>query len=559
MSDVDRVLVGGDVRTFDAQSTTASAIAIGDGQIVAVGSDDEVRTRAGSAAEVVDLRGRTVLPGINDSHAHVGWWALATAAGSLDVRPGSAPSVTAVQDLVREATGRTPPGEWILGYGWDQTRYAEAELPTRAYLDAVAPQHPVALTHFSGHAVWANSEALRRAGIEPSTTVPAGSVIVRDPATGEPTGVLIEPGATGLVARQLPPVPVEALADVLEDAISSLHARGITSYTEPALAPGDPDRAFTGAFTDAYALLARTGRLQARVSILEFFHRHGVTSAADVRAGLAAASAHENLDARRLRISGVKIFADGVFSGRTSWVKQDYVGGGRGSLVVAGDDDAARVAELRAAVAVAHAAGRQVQVHATGDAAIEATIDALVDAIEGTPYGDPRHVVIHGVLASRAHLARMADHGIMLNAQPTIARLVGGNLFALLGDERARNQSPLRWALDIGVETALSTDIPIAPDPDWRATVVDAVTRRTETGPVVERQRITLDEALRAVTVGGARQDRAEAWKGTIERGKVADLCVLDGRLDDDRVEDLRSVNVAATLFGGSFVHRSAV
>jgi predicted amidohydrolase YtcJ len=163
------------------------------------------------------------------------------------------------------------------------------------------------------------------------------------------------------------------------------------------------------------------------------------------------------------------------------------------------------------------------------------------------------------VLAGRAELERMAEHGIALNAQPTIARIVGGNLFAVLGEARARDQSPLRWALDLGVDVALSTDVPIAPEPDWRATVADAVARRTETGPTVDGQRLTLDEALRAVTIAGARQDRAEAWKGTIEPGKVADLCILDGRLDDGRVDALRSMPVAATLFGGAFVHRAAV
>ena len=256
MSRAGVVLVGGDVRTLDPRSTTASAVAVADGRIVAVGPDDDVRSAASPAADVVDLGGRTVLPGINDSHAHVGWWALATAAGALDVRRGAAPSVAAVQELVRAAADRTPAGKWILGYGWDQTRFAEGRMPTRTALDAAAPRHPVALTHFSGHALWANSEALRRAGVGRSTTAPAGSVIVRDPVTAEPSGVLIEPGATGLVARRLPPVPVAELADLLEDAIASLHARGITSYTEPAVAPGDPDRAFTGAFADAYAVLA---------------------------------------------------------------------------------------------------------------------------------------------------------------------------------------------------------------------------------------------------------------------------------------------------------------
>jgi predicted amidohydrolase YtcJ len=553
----DLVLLGADVRALDDRGSRASAVAIADGRIVAVGTDADVRSLAGPAAELADLGGRTVLPGINDSHAHVGWWALATAPGSLDLRAGRAPSPGAVQAAVAEAAARMPPGEWILGYGWDHNRWEGRRLPARGELDAVAPHHPVALTHFSGRARWVNGEALRRAGIDGATAVPPGSVVVRDERSGTPTGVLIEPGATALVARLIPAPPVASLADVLEDAIAALHRRGITSFTEPALSPGDPDRAFTFAFADAYAHLARAGRLRARVSVLEYFHTGGVTSAADVREGLASGPRLSGVDPRRLRVGGAKIFSDGVFSGRTSWVREPYAGGGHGSLVVAGDDDDARVAELRAAIAAVHDAGRQVQVHATGDAAIEATVDAMAAAIERLGPGEPGHVLIHGVLAGRAVLARMAEHGITLNAQPTIARIVGGNLFRLLGAERARDQSPLRWALDAGVDVALSTDIPIAPSPDWRATVADAVTRVTDAGQVIEGQRLTLDEALRGVTIAGARQDGCASWKGSVEPGKVADLCVLDGRLDDGDVDALRTMDVAATLFEGELVHGS--
>ena len=552
----ERLLLNGDVRCLDDRMTTATAVAIADGRVKAVGSDGELRALAGPRTEVVDLDGRTVLPGINDSHAHVGWWALATAPGTVDLRAPGTSSIADGRARVAAAASRTPRGDWITGYGWDQNRMADGLMPSRADLDDIAPDHPVALTHFSGHAMWVNGEALRRAGIDRHTSVPPGSVVVRD-ESGEPTGVLIEPGATGLVARRLPPVGIDELAGVLEGAIASLQARGITSYTEPALSPGDPDRAFTGAFIDAYALLARTGRLGARVGVLEFFHTDGVTSAADVRDGLAAARPLRDVDARRLRIAGIKLFADGVFSGRTSWVKEEYVGGGHGSLVVAGGDDIARVRELRAAVAIAHDAGRQVQIHATGDAAVEASVAALADAMRASPRSDPRHVLIHGVLTPPEDLARMAAHAILLNAQPTIARLVGANLFRLLGDARARDQSPLRSALDAGVEVALSTDIPIAPGPDWRATVADAVARSTEGGPVVSRQRLTLDEALRGVTVAGTVQDHAESWKGNIVAGKVADLCVLDGRLGAD-AEALRSIEVAATLVDGAFVHRSS-
>jgi predicted amidohydrolase YtcJ len=316
----DVVLLNGDVRALDARMTTAEAIAIAGGAVAAVGPDEKLRGLVGPDTAVIDLDGRTVLPGINDSHAHVGWWALATAPGSLDLRAPGVPSIAAAQKLVAAAASRTPRDEWILGYGWDQTRLAERRMPTRAELDTVAPEHPVALTHFSGHAMWVNGEALLRAGIDRHTSVPAGSVVAREPGSGEPTGVLIEPGATGLVARQIPAVPVARLAEILEGAVASLHRHGITSYTEPALSPGDPDRSFTGAFTEAYTMLARAERLRARVRVLEFFHRDGVTSANDVREGLAAARPLRGIDPRRLRVDGVKIFADGVFSGRTSWV-----------------------------------------------------------------------------------------------------------------------------------------------------------------------------------------------------------------------------------------------
>jgi predicted amidohydrolase YtcJ len=552
----DLVLLGGDLRVLAPGAPAgATALAVRGGTIAAVGADAEIAALAGPRTRRIALGGRTVLPGINESHAHLGWWSVATAPGSLDLRADRAPDIAAVQRLVAGAAARTAPGTWITGMGWDASRLADGRAPHRADLDAVAPHHPVALTHFSGHVLWANSAALALAGIDRGTVAPAGSVVVCD-ERGEPTGVLVEPGATGMIARCLPPPSAHELAGLLEGAIAGLHARGITSLTEPALAPGDPDRAFTGTFIDAYMLLAREGRLALRVNVLELFHRHGVTSAADVAAGLAAPRDLDGIDPRLLRIGGVKLFADGVFSGRTSWVHEPYAGGGRGSLVLAGATDDERVAQLREAVRVAHAAGRQVQVHATGDAAVDATVAALVDAGQAHPRDDARHVVIHGVLTGRATLAAMAAHGIALNAQPTIARRVGDGLFALLGEERASRQSPLRDAADAGVPVALSTDIPILPEPDWRATVADAVERRTDGGRVVD-QRLTLDEALAGVTAAGAWQDHAETWKGALGPGLVADLCVLDGDLRAASTDELRAMDVAATFLAGDQAYSS--
>ena len=311
----DLVLTDGDLRVLGSGGPAgATALAVRGGVIVAVGSDQAISALGGPGTRRIALGGRTVLPGINESHAHLGWWSLTRLSGALDLRAGRVPDIATVQRLVADAVAETPAGEWIVGMGWDATRFTDGRPPHRADLDAVAPEHPIALTHFTGHVVWVNSMALHLAGIDRDTTVPDGSVITKDDH-GEPTGVLVEPGATGLIARCLPAIPASQLADLLEGSIADLHRRGFTSLTEPALAPGDPDRAFTGTFIDAYELLAREGRLRLRVSILEFFHRHGVTSLAAVTEGLAAPRDFDGIDPRLLRIGGVKIFADGVFSG----------------------------------------------------------------------------------------------------------------------------------------------------------------------------------------------------------------------------------------------------
>ena len=191
-----------------------------------------------------------------------------------------------------------------------------------------------------------------------------------------------------------------------------------------------------------------------------------------------------------------------------------------------------------------------------GDAGVDATIDALIRAQRDHPRPDPRHVLIHGVLTSQTTLDRMADAGIVLNAQPTIARKVGDGLFLLLGDKRANQATPLRAAVATGVPVALSTDIPILPEPDWRATVADAVERVTDSGRVID-QRLTLDEALAGVTSAGAWQDHAESWKGVLAPGYVADLCVLDGALRTASLEELRAIDVAATFLDGTEVYNS--
>lgn len=239
----DLILTGGDVLTVDDAFSVARAVAVRDGRIVAVGGDAEIGALAGPGTRVVDLAGRTVLPGINDSHLHAAAWALTRPPFALDLGHPAVESIADVTEAVREAAAGTPDGQWITGIGWDVGYLAEcladpARRPHRADLDAAAPDHPVCLTDFSGHMVWVNSRALALAGVGRGTEPPAGGVIETD-AAGEPTGVLKET-AQSLVQALVPAATVARREEAVLGAVTALHALGITSYTDRGSAPAVP-------------------------------------------------------------------------------------------------------------------------------------------------------------------------------------------------------------------------------------------------------------------------------------------------------------------------------
>lgn len=349
--------------------------------------------------------------------------------------------------------------------------------------------------------------------------------------------------------------PAERRAAILRacEVVASL---GVTSYTEPGLGPGAAGQ-HGGACAEpvlaAYRSLAAEGRLSARVNVLRLYGElDGVSRPEDLERGLAAAAGSRDADPGRLRVRGVKLFADGIPPMRSAWMSRAYQDGGCGGLLVAGGDEEERLANLRAMVLCAHCAGYQVGVHATGDRAIEAACEALADAMTSYPRDDPRHYVIHGDCVSRETLALMARHGIGLNAQPRIRTATVEALTGALGADRAANAVPLRSTVDSGVPLCLSSDGPVL-SPDWRLGVADAASRANGTG-----ERITVAEALRAYTIDGARQDHAESWKGSIEVGKIADLCVLAANPLAVAPEEVPGLEVRMTLLGGSVIFDGA-
>jgi predicted amidohydrolase YtcJ len=533
----DLVVTGGRVVTCDDAGTIAETAAVRGDRILAVGAEADVRALAGPRTRVIDAAGGSVLPGIVDSHIHLAWWGLASPPFTLDLR-GAGDAAA----LVAAATAAAPDGTWIRGRGW---REDELPVPSHAaQLDAVAPAHPVVLEHWSYHALLVNTAALRAAGITRATPDPDGGRIERD-AGGEPTGVLLE-AAADLIRRVVPAwSPAERRAAIAA-AARRLVARGVTAVTDPCVTPE---------LLRDYLALRRAGELPLRVVVLLHWDWPSVSSSvARTRAALAHAPAATGLGDEWLRIGGAKLFADGVPALGTAWMSEPYPGGGSGGLVTEGASDAERLEELRGLVALLHGHRFQVQVHATGDRACAAVADALCAAYDADPW-DARHVVIHANLLSARDAGRLAERGLAANVNALIKWQAADAVRPLLGEERWHRTMPARTLLGAGVRLADSSDAPIV-DPDWRQAVETLVRRRARgsgalSGPDERVERI---DALRAWTANAAYQQHADAERGMLTAGRLADLVVL--REDVLAIEEdaLHAITPVVTVVGGTAI-----
>lgn len=463
----DLVLRGGRVLALDEADTRAGAIAVRAGRIVAVGGEDELVGLIGPDTHVVDLDGRAVIPGINDSHLHATW----------------------------------------LGAIWPDT-----------VMGGMAPGQG-----------------------DPER--PGGGPGASPGAAGDPHDTSAAPR---LLASE------RQRRDAILRAGALLASLGITSYTEPGIGPGEDDGAtgcFGRAVLDTYRALDEEGALTARVTVLALFGElDGPSSLADFEGGL------RRLDARTprpewLRVAGVKIFGDGIPPMLQAWTRHEYPGGGHGGLLVAGADLREKAANLSAMVRLAHRLGYQVGVHATGDL----TIDAVIDAVEAAVAADGaelRHYVIHGDLVTPRALSRMAELGMGLTMQSGIAAATSPWVEGILGAQATAAAWPIEAALRTGVRLTLSSDAPILA-PDWRHGIADADAWMGTAGDRHERMRAL----LRAYTTAPAWQDGAEGWKGTLEPGKVADLCVLAADPYELAPSELPEVDVDLTIVDGRVVY----
>ncbi len=560
----DLAFINGKIVTVDKKFSIAQAVVIKGDKIGAVGTNEDIKPYAGTGTEVIDLKGRTMLPGINDAHIHAALYGGTRPPLTLDVGYPAVKSIGDIVKAVEEKAKTAKPGEWIRGMGWDEGYLEEcvkdpARYPTRHDLDAVSPDNPVMLGHYTQHEVWVNSRAMEAAGITRDTPTPEGGVIVRDPATGEPTGVFSEFPAQALVMKVVPSWNKEEKRQGIEAMIREMNSLGITSITEGALGSGGDE--FQGGLFGSecigiYSDLLNEGKLTLRVGWLYLFGEYGACTFEDFREIIPQLGIRTGFGNEWLRVAGVKIFADGTPMTKTAWMHDDYPdGSGRGSLVIPGNSDEERRNELIKMICFAHKYGFQVGVHAIGGLAIEATIDGFLRAEKEDPQG-LRHYVLHSDFISDKYIKIAGKHGFGLGVQPILKWTFSDSMDKLVGIELSTRQFPLRRMLDAGVHLAAGSDAPVV-YPSWQAGIQAAVLRESKATGTVRGpdQRITVAEAIRMYTIEGAWQDHAEQYKGSIEPGKLADLCILDRDILNVEPHEIKDIKTVMTVAGGNIVY----
>lgn len=530
MNQPSLILFNGHIHTMDRLRPLASALAVTGDRITAVG-DNSLRTAAGAATRLLDLGGRTLVPGFIDAHLHF----LAYGLSLREIDLMNAPSRAVALERVAARAATTPTGRWLTGRGWDQMLWPESVFPTAAQLDAVTPDHPAFLRRKCGHAGWANSLALKLASITRDTPDPDGGAIERDPATGEPTGILLE-RAMDLVA-QLQALPTDAAAiDAVRTAMQHAHRLGITSIHNMEGAPA----------LHAFQELRHRGEWKLRV--LQQIPEVDLDAA--VALGIQSGFGDE-----WIRFGAVKIFADGSLGARSALMVEPYEGEphNRGIAVSTAE-------HLKQQVAKAARAGLAVHIHAIGDQANRNVLDAI-EATRRAGIGlHLRHRIEHAQVLHPADLPRFAELQVIASMQP-----IHCTQDIVLADRHWGERSRLAYAwsslLSSGAMLAFGSDAPVE-TPDVMQGIYAAVTRRRADGyPGAEGWRpeecMSVEEALYAYTLGAAYAGGEEASKGSLTPGKLADFAVLDRDILTITAEEILTTPVSATMVAGEFVHEA--
>lgn len=526
----DLVMMNGRVVTMDAVDTITEAVAIRGNRVLATGTTAAMRALAGPQTRFFDLRGRTVTPGFVDAHCHISPYGL-VGAPYIDLNPATVKTVAEMQALIAEGCAQAGPGKWVIAQGY--IAY-EGEYPDKTTLDPVSPDNPVMLVNQGGHMGAVNSYALNLAGVTAATPNPQFGIIVRD-ASGEPTGALVNHAAMDIF-RALwssevltPDIRYQSVLRPQDD----LASFGITTYGDVNVRGLDSAQAYFDA--------ARNGD-----DIIRGFILNTIEYAKDFIGRPAAINAmrYEN---EYLHFGGYKFLLDGAVT--AAYTHSPHNG------TVWNMPTWNRTPLLQVVRAV-HEMGYQCAFHCIGDAAVDLALDAIEYAMNSAPRPNPRHRIEHAVLNTDAALQRTRDLGVIVSTQPHGIRLLGDEIREMWGEQRAQRIIPTRRWLDLGVALSLSSDCPTLPW--WQPPIVmaGAVNRLTPSNTVLGADQVlTVEECMRAYTMGGAYACFEENVKGSLEPGKFADLVVW--RMDPytTTLPDMLATHpVDLTMVGGKVV-----
>lgn len=530
---------GAPVFTAVSDAPWAEALVVGGERLVYVGDERGAAAYAHGDCEVVDLDGALVLPGFTDAHAHV----LMAGEAALRAQLTSAHDLAEIQRRVRQWADRNPDAPRVLGTGWLFSAVPDGR-PTRQMLDEVCPGRPVYLDANDYHSVWVNTKALEELGVTSATPDPVGGRIVRDPATGEPTGHIDETAMQELVWPFLAKVRTDGNRDAqLAAALDGYVSTGVT---------GVIDMAMDGHSLAAMERALAAGRLPLRVVGHWLMERSGSTADHLAQVAEAARLAAEHTSPF-LRMAGVKFIVDGVIDGCTAAMTAPYAGG----------EDPEPIWDygaLAPAVAAADAAGLQIALHAIGDRAVRIALDALEAALAANGPRERRHRIEHLEYVDEVDVPRLAKLGVTASMQPVHADpAVQENWRAMLADHRVERGYAWPEFTESGARLAFGSDAPTAPHAPLPNMYI-AATRRSALQPGlppnVPRYALPLEQALRHGTYHAAWSCFDETNRGSLQAGRLADFVVLDRSPFDDGVESLLEARVLRTVVGGRTVHR---
>jgi hypothetical protein len=541
------------VATVDAKFSIAQAVAVRDGKLLAVGTNADVLKLKGPNTRVIDAGGKTVLPGLMDSHVHPSGAALSEVGDPVpDLR-----SLPEVFDYIKKRAANTPEGQWIVLRFAFPTRLKEARFPTKAELDAAAPKHPV--LYHAGPAGITNSMGLKVSGVTKDTKNPGTGVVVKDPVTGEPTGMLRS--AYG-VLKGVPGggegVSAEKKRAAVKKLFSLYNEHGITSISDRNGSRGD---------LDLYLALQKANELTVRVNVARSFGTGGtreeIAKRLDELPGKDGRGGPTGVGDEWVRIGPIKMFTDGGMLNGTAYMRKPWP---KGETYQITEDDYRGLLFVKTEqlqVLCEEMAKRKWSVtsHTAGEGAMDVLLDAYEFVDRVTPIKDLRFCITHANFPSQHNLERCKRLGVCADVQPAWLYKDGNTLLKVLGPERMRWFQPYKSWLEYttiggGSDHMLRYD-PLDSTNPWSPWlgIWTTLTRKLERGGVLEpTEALTREQALRLYTINNAYLHKEEKVKGSLEAGKYADFIIVDRDYLTCPVDDVKDTKVLLTVVGGKVV-----